>query len=130
MTGCSFCQLQVRVKEYVLTNIGPVARVTFSLRSKFRILWQQSKRLQPGSIVALSPKSDGFKKICKVATIAQRPYEGGLDQDPPVIDILWANPDDAVMDPNMEFVMLESLYGYFESARHSLVGLQHVAKTE
>ncbi|KAH6630609.1 P-loop containing nucleoside triphosphate hydrolase protein [Chaetomium sp. MPI-SDFR-AT-0129] len=121
---------QVRVKEYVLTNIGPVARVSFSLRSKFRILWQQSKRLQPGSIVALSPKSDGFKKICKIATIAQRPYEDGLDQNPPVVDILWTDPNDAVIDPNMEFVMLESLFGYFESARHSLIGLQHAGKTD
>lgn len=114
-----------------MSTIGPLARVSFSTeRSKFKIVWQQSKRLQPGKIVALSPKNDGFKSICKIATVAQRPYVDGLDQDPPVVDLLWANPEDAVLDPNLEMVMIESLHGYFESARHALVGLQHLAQTK
>ncbi|EAQ89464.1 hypothetical protein CHGG_06083 [Chaetomium globosum CBS 148.51] len=122
---------QVRVREYVMSTIGPLVRVSFSTeRSKFRIQWKQSKRLQPGKIVALSPKSDNFKKICKVATIAQRPYRDGLDQDPPLVDLIWADPKDAVFDPNLEMVMIESLHGYFESARHSLIGLQHAARTD
>ncbi|KAL2175501.1 P-loop containing nucleoside triphosphate hydrolase protein [Thermothelomyces heterothallicus CBS 202.75] len=122
---------QVRVKEYVMSTIGPLARVSFSTeRSRYRIQWQQSKRLQPGKIVALSPKSDSFKKICKIATIAQRPYKNGLDRDPPVVDLVWANPEDAVLDPHLELIMIESLHGYFESARHSLVGLQHAARTD
>ncbi|KAK4151113.1 hypothetical protein C8A00DRAFT_45623 [Chaetomidium leptoderma] len=122
---------QVRVKEYVMSTIGPLVRVSFSTeRSKYRIQWQQSKRLQPGKIVALSPKHDNFRKICKIATIAQRPYYDGLDQDPPLVDLLWANPEDAVLDPTLEMVMIESLHGYFESARHALVGLQHAAQTD
>jgi helicase required for RNAi-mediated heterochromatin assembly 1 len=121
---------QVRIKQYVMSGIGPLARVSFSTeRSNFRIQWLQSKRLQPGKIVALSPKSDGFKTICKIASVAQRPYLDGLDQDPPLVDLLWANPEDAVFDPTLEMVMIESLNGYFESARHALVGLQHVART-
>lgn len=80
--------------------------------------------------MALSPKSDSFKKICKIATIAQRPYKDGLDRDPPVVDLVWANPEDVVLDPHLELIMIESLHGYFESARHSLVGLQHAARTE
>ncbi|KAL2147115.1 hypothetical protein VTI28DRAFT_545 [Corynascus sepedonium] len=122
---------QVRVKEYVMSTIGPLARVSFSIeRSRHRIQWQQSKRLQPGKIVALSSRSDNFKKICKIATVAQRPYKNGLDQDPPVVDLVWATPEDAVLNPQLEMIMIESLHGYFESARHSLVGLQHVARID
>lgn len=109
---------------------GPLARVSFSIeRSKYRIVWQQSKRLQPGKLVALSPKNDNFKTICKLAVVAQRPYKDGLDQDPPTVDLQWASPGDAVLDPRLEMVMIESLHGYFESARHALVGLQHAART-
>ena len=122
---------QVRLKEYVMSNLGPIARVSFSTeRSKYRIQWQQSRRLQAGNIVALSPKHDNFKTICKIATIAQRPYRDGLDQDPPLVDLLWANPQDAVLDPKLDMVMIESLHGYFESARHALIGLQHAANAE
>ena len=114
-----------------MSTIGPLARVSVSTeRSKYRIEWQQSRRLQPGKIVALSPKRDSFRTICKIATVALRPYYQGLDQNPPVIDLQWANPEDAVLDPNLEMVMIESLNGYFESARHALVGLQHAAHTE
>ncbi|KAL2024260.1 hypothetical protein VTK56DRAFT_9416 [Thermocarpiscus australiensis] len=121
---------KVRVREYLMSAIGPIARVSFSTeRSPYRILWQQSKRLQPGKIVALSTKDDSFRKICKIATIAQRPYRDGLDQDPPLVDLQWANPEDAVLDPTLEMVMIESWHGYFESARHALVGLQHAART-
>ncbi len=80
--------------------------------------------------MALTPKHDNFKTICKIASIAQRPYKDGLDQDPPLIDLLWARPEDAVLDPTLEMVMVESLHGYFESARHALVGLQHAAQTK
>ncbi|SPQ19196.1 4a3a579f-3665-4edf-b868-af0d4b39d251 [Thermothielavioides terrestris] len=122
---------KVRVTQYVMSSIGPLARVSFSTeRSLYKIQWQQSKRLQPGKIVALSPKDDNFKTVCKIATVAQRPYRDGLDQDPPVVDLLWARPEDAVFDPSLEMVMIESLHGYFESARHALVGLQLAAQTD
>jgi helicase required for RNAi-mediated heterochromatin assembly 1 len=121
----------VYVKQYIMTTVGPLARVSFSTeRSPFRIQWQLSKRLQPGKIVALSPKADNFRSICKIATVAQRPYRDGLDQDPPLVDLQWARPEDAVFDPSLEMIMVESLHGYFESARHALVGLQHAARTE
>jgi helicase required for RNAi-mediated heterochromatin assembly 1 len=121
----------VRVNKYVMSTIGPLVTVSFSTeRSKYKIQWKQSRRLQPGKIVALSTKADGFKSICKIATVAQRPYRDGLDQDPPEVDLLWANPEDAVLDPALEMIMVESLHGYYESARHALVGLQHAAQTE
>ncbi|KAK3372308.1 P-loop containing nucleoside triphosphate hydrolase protein [Podospora didyma] len=121
----------VHVKTYLFTQLGPIVRVEFSTRqSRYQIKWQQSKRLTPGTIVAITTKADNFGKICKIATVAQRPYRDGLDQDPPLVDLMWANPEDAVFDPDLELVMIESRNGYFESARHALVGLQHAAQTE
>lgn len=40
-----------------------------------------------------------FKTICKVAIVAARPIEGGLDQDPPMIDLFWGDVKDLVFDP-------------------------------
>lgn len=107
--------------------MGPAARISFSTqRANARIRWSQSKRLQAGKIVALS--NDYFTKDCRVAVVAQRPVEGGLDLKPPVIDIFWANPAEAVVDPDQDFIMVESRNGYYEAVRHALKGLQHAAR--
>ena len=112
-----------------MSRVGPICRISFSTENAdVSIKWQQSSRLTPGSLVALSTKADGFKSVCMVATIAQRPYKDGLDQNPPLVDILWAKTDDAVMDPETEMIMIESRTGYFEAARHALVGLQMSAQ--
>jgi helicase required for RNAi-mediated heterochromatin assembly 1 len=49
-------------------------------------------------MVALSPMDDGFRSICKTAIVAARPYLGGLDQNPPQVDLFWGNIDEAVLD--------------------------------
>lgn len=117
----------MRVRGYLFAKLGPIARVSFSTqRAGAKIKWKQSKRLQPGSIVALS--SDSFQTDCRVAHIAQRPIEDGLDQNPPVVDIIWADPSQALIDPEIELVMVESRSGYYEAARHALRGLQHAAQ--
>lgn len=104
-----------------------MARVSFSTyRAGARIKWKQSQRLMPGKIVALS--TDNFQTDCRVAVIAQRPFEGGLDQNPPLIDITWADPDQAVINPDQSLVMVESRNGYYESVRHALRGLQHAMR--
>jgi helicase required for RNAi-mediated heterochromatin assembly 1 len=92
-----------------------------------------------GTIVALTPATDMFRSICKIAVVAARPLEGGLDQDPPQIDLFWGDRDEAVFDPvesmsagvfmhqlltKTEYVMVEARSGYFESARHMLVAMQ------
>ncbi|KAM7184845.1 P-loop containing nucleoside triphosphate hydrolase protein [Naviculisporaceae sp. PSN 640] len=119
----------VRVRSYLMSRLGPIARIEFSTaRSPLQIKWLQSKRLTPGTTVAITTKADNFRTICKIATIAQRPYKDGLDQNPPVVDLMWADPKDAVFDPRIELVMIESRSGYFESTRHTLVGLQHAAQ--
>ena len=114
-----------------MSRLGPIARISFSTRkARAQINWRLSKRLAPGALVAISTVTDRFKTICKLATIAQRPIKDGLDQTPPLVDIMWADPRDAVLDPAEELVMLESRDSYFEAVRHVLVGLQHVARDE
>ncbi|KAK3941975.1 P-loop containing nucleoside triphosphate hydrolase protein [Diplogelasinospora grovesii] len=119
---------QVRVTSYIMAKEGPVVRVAFATR--YRIQWEQSERLRPGTLVALSTKTDNFNKICKVAAVHARPYQGGLDQSPPLVDLMWAKPEDAIFDPALELVMVESRNGYFEAARHTLVGLQQASTTD
>ena len=83
-------------------------------------------------IVALSTKQDNFKTICMVARVAQKEFVGGLEpgegehpDTPPRIDIAWADPQDAVLDPNVELIMIEARNGYYESVRHAMRGLQN-----
>lgn len=82
---------------------------------------------------------DNFRTTCLVSTIAARPIIGGLEPDwrngegpntPPRVDIFWSLPDQAIIDPSIEFVMLEAKGGYFESLRHTMVGLQQAAHHE
>ncbi|KAK5656431.1 hypothetical protein OQA88_4812 [Cercophora sp. LCS_1] len=121
---------QVRVKAYLFARLGPIARVEFvpAMADNRRINWIQSRRLTPGKIVAISTKADGFRSICKIATIAQRTYRGGLDQDPPQVDLMWANPADAELDPEAELIIVEPRNGFFEASRHALVGLQELSR--
>lgn len=116
----------MRVKAYLLSRLGPIVRIEFSTKS--RINWLQSRRLTPGKLVAVTTNSDGFRNICKIATVAQRPYRDGLDQDPPLVDLMWADLTDAVFDPTTELVMVESKHGYFEATRHALAGLKEVSQ--
>ena len=114
-----------------MTRIGAAAHISFStVRAARKIKWQQSRRLLPGSVVAISTAEDNFRSICKIAAVAQRPYAGGLDCNPPEIDIFWADPRDAVFDTNQELVMVEARSSFFEGARHVLVGLQRAAAEE
>ncbi|KAI1506004.1 P-loop containing nucleoside triphosphate hydrolase protein [Biscogniauxia marginata] len=122
---------KVFVKGYLMTRLGPFCRVQFSTeRCGKRIRWSQTRRLTTGSLVVLSTAEDGFKTICMPAIIADHPIRDGLDQNPPTIQLHWAKMDDAIMDPTIELVMIESRFGYFEAVRHCLVGLQQVATTD
>jgi helicase required for RNAi-mediated heterochromatin assembly 1 len=94
-------------------------------RAGRKIRWCQSKRLQQGTVVALSPRTDGFKTICKVAVVAARPQHL-IELNPPQLDLFWATPRDAVFDPAEEYVMIEARTGYFEANRHMLVALQKI----
>lgn len=116
--------LQVFIKGYQMTNQGPLCRISFSTeRAGKRIQWSNTRRLTPGTIVAVS--ADMFQTQCKVASIVEKINDGPI----PTIHLLWADTNDAVFDPMEELVMIESRHGFYEAVRHSLVGLQHVATT-
>lgn len=101
--------------------------MTFSLRrSGKKILWEQSKRLVQGTLIALSPANDMFKSICKVGVVAARPLSG-VNSNPPEIEIFFGSPDEIEIDPQQEWVMVESSLGYFEAYRHTLASLQKMA---
>ncbi len=109
---------------HVFSRIGAAARIEFSTeRAGKRIRWTQSKRLQQGTIVALSPASDNFKSICRIAVVAARPL-AGVEQDSPQVYLFWSSSNEAEFDPTTRWVMLEAKQGYFEASRHMLVALQ------
>jgi helicase required for RNAi-mediated heterochromatin assembly 1 len=90
----------VHIKGLNMSALGVAFRVTFSTdRGGKRIRWDNSKRLTPGTIVALSPERDMFGSICKVAIVAGRPMSG-LEVDPPEAEIFWGDIADAVIDPS------------------------------
>ncbi|OWP00699.1 hypothetical protein B2J93_1084 [Marssonina coronariae] len=109
-----------------LSRTGVASRVEFSTEraGPKRIRWEQSKRLVQGTLVALTPAQDMFKNVCKIATVAARPLDGGLNQNPPQIDLFWGDTDDIVLDPVEKYVMVEARGGYFEASRHMLVAMQ------
>ncbi|KAI0394543.1 P-loop containing nucleoside triphosphate hydrolase protein [Xylariaceae sp. FL0594] len=118
------------VQGYLMTRLGPLCRLQFSTeRAGKRVRWNQTRRLPAGGLVALSTAKDNFSTICIPAIIGDHVVREGLDQNPPTINIFWADMKDAVLDPTLELVMVESRYGYFEAVRHCMVGLQHVAST-
>ncbi|KAH0553251.1 hypothetical protein GP486_006591 [Trichoglossum hirsutum] len=101
-------------------------RVVISLaRAGKRISWQQSKRLIPGTLVALTPADDMFAENCVIATIAARPL-AGIEQNPPEVDIFFANPEDTQINPLRKWVMVEARTGYYEAYRYNLLALQRL----
>ncbi|KAL8785976.1 MAG: hypothetical protein Q9213_003052 [Squamulea squamosa] len=77
---------QVFIVGLTFAHGGVAAKVTFSLRrTGKKIIWEQSKRLLQGTLVALTPAYDMFETICKVAVVAARPLSG-LESNPPTID--------------------------------------------
>ncbi|KAL3468590.1 P-loop containing nucleoside triphosphate hydrolase protein [Aspergillus heterothallicus] len=103
-------------------------RVQFStIRAGKNIAWEYSKRLVSGSIVALSPAKDAFQTQCVVAIVAARPLDG-VKAQPPEVDIFFANPADANFDPQLEWMMVQSKEGYYESARHTMAALQKMSR--
>ena len=110
------------------TQQGIAARVTFSLRrAGKKIVWEQSKRLITGNMVALTPTRDMFRNECKVAIVAARPL-AGVQQSPAEIDLFFATPEEIEIDPQVEWVMVEARSGYFEAYRHTLLALQKVMR--
>ena len=90
---------------------GIAARLAFSLkRVGKRVNWEQSARLRTGTLVALSPAADAFKSICKIAVVAARPL-ANLLLNPPEIDVFFGQAAEIEIDPQVEWLMVESRNG-------------------
>ncbi|KAI9731863.1 MAG: hypothetical protein M1818_007728 [Claussenomyces sp. TS43310] len=114
----------IHIVGYTFSHQGPAFRVDFSYeRAGKRIRWRQSKRLQQGTLVALTPRLDRFSTVCRVAVVAARPL-AGLESNPPQIDLFWADSSIAEIDPTEAWTMIEARSGYFEANRHMLVAMQ------
>ncbi|KAE9364989.1 P-loop containing nucleoside triphosphate hydrolase protein [Stipitochalara longipes BDJ] len=107
------------IKGLKLSNIGVAFRIEFSPQKQIK--WKQSKRLLPGTMVAIS--KDLFKSDCRLAVVVGRGLNL-LEQNPPAIELFWADSEDAVIDPVNKYIMIEAREGYFEASRHVLVALQ------
>ncbi|KAF2114105.1 P-loop containing nucleoside triphosphate hydrolase protein [Lophiotrema nucula] len=119
----------VYITSKIFSTRGLATRVAFSLsRVKKYIRWNQSKRLITGSLVALSPSDDCFRTKCVLATVAARPITGGLDQNPPEIDLFFARAEDEEIDPMKKWIMVEARSSFFEGSRHTLLALQHMMR--
>ena len=68
-----------------------------------------------------------FTSVCRIAIVAARPL-AGLHQNPPEIDLFFGGPDELEIDPQQEWVMVESRNGFYEGSRHTLNGLQMLSK--
>lgn len=98
-------------------------------RAGKKIIWEQSKRLITGTLVALSPIEDKFRQQCKIAVVAARPLTG-VQANPPEVDLFFATPEESEIDSLQEWLMVEARTGYFEAYRHTLVGLQRMIREE
>ncbi|KAF1816725.1 hypothetical protein P152DRAFT_470711 [Eremomyces bilateralis CBS 781.70] len=117
---------RVHVTAVIPSTMGVAVKVVFSIqRIGKRVHWEQSSRLIQGSLVVLSPRDDCFRTTCLVATIAARPLSG-VQQNPPEVDLFFARSEDLILDPDIEYVMLEERQSYFEAAKHTLVALQRM----
>lgn len=123
-------QTQVHIVGITFAQKGMAFRVQFSTnRAGKNIVWEYSKRLISGTVVALSPARDCFRTKCVIAVVAARPLEG-VKLQPAEVDLYFARAEDAEFDPQKEWIMVESRTGYYESARHTMTALQKMAKEE
>jgi helicase required for RNAi-mediated heterochromatin assembly 1 len=119
-------------KAYIIgmtcTHNGIAVRIQFSTaRSGKNIVWEYSKRLVAGSVVALTPSNDCFRTKCVVAIVAARPLDG-VKNVPSEVDLFFTLPEDMDFDTQKEWTMIEAKSGYYESARHTLTALQKMTK--
>jgi len=86
------------VTQPVFLRDGVAFRITFQPwpRPRRDINWRASKRLMPGSLLALS--SDNFKRVV-FATVANRDPEGLLAKGGPTVDVAVAPEAAAAFDP-------------------------------
>ncbi|KAI9163727.1 Helicase required for RNAi-mediated heterochromatin assembly 1 [Paramyrothecium foliicola] len=124
-------KVRIYTKVHVLgyTFVDATCRLGFTVDPAINDITQsQSERLKPDTIVVLS--SDGFQTQCLVASVKSDLINGvpqsghhSLTEPSHTVEVSFAQPEDA-LPVSHEMVMLETTTGYFESVRHTLLGLQ------
>ncbi|PGH16781.1 hypothetical protein AJ80_05096 [Polytolypa hystricis UAMH7299] len=118
----------VHIVGLTYAHSSVAVRVSFSTaRAKKNIVWEYSKRLTTGTIVALTPSDDAFASKCVIAVVAARPLTG-VKAEVPEIDLFFARAEEAEFDYQQEWLMVESRSGYYEASRHSLTALQKLSR--
>ncbi|RDA85029.1 hypothetical protein CP532_4570, partial [Ophiocordyceps camponoti-leonardi (nom. inval.)] len=124
----------VLARAYVVSPHRIACRLAFSPpQNEAEAGLDKPEDITPGSLVVLSTHEDGFRTKCFVGTVAPIPEDpedakdAGSPPDQSVIDLLWADPSDVVLDPNQKLIMLEPKSGYFESIRPIMTALQRSA---
>ncbi|KAJ5360713.1 hypothetical protein N7517_009904 [Penicillium concentricum] len=109
-----------------LARSGFALHIQFSTRRAGKnIAWTYSNRLNPGTVVALTPKQNAFLSKCVVAVVACRLQEG-VEKDPPRLISSW--PRRTISRSTHKWIMVEARAGYFEANRHTLTALQKLSK--
>lgn len=107
---------------------GLGVRISFStMRSGKKIQWEQSKRLIAGSLLAMTPADDMFQSKVRAVVVAARPLSL-LNQNPPEFDVFFARPEEAEIDPSVEWLIVEGRTGFYEADRHTLLALNKMAQ--
>ncbi|PHH64358.1 hypothetical protein CDD81_4715 [Ophiocordyceps australis] len=120
---------KVRVLGFRPTKSGVAWRIVWKPNSPGHLMSiSQPDCLPSGTLVILSPKADSFRTQCLVATVAQKhPDEVQTARESSSCEIIWARCEDAILDPDVELIMLEPESGYFEPSRHIMKGLKLAA---
>ncbi|KAF9586547.1 NFX1-type zinc finger-containing protein 1 [Lunasporangiospora selenospora] len=115
--------IRVHLVSLLFTGVGLVHRMSF-LVDGCRVNWRQTKRLIPGTLVCLS--TDDFKHY-RFATVVERDIDLLSDPRDLRIGIMFQdNNPELDFNPDIRYVMIESMQGYFEAYRHVLKCLQEI----
>lgn len=93
-------------------------------RCQVDIVWGVSKRLMQGSLVVITPAKDMFATQAIVGVVAAR-SETLIEKDPPEVEIFCEY--DNVLDPSVEYLLIEERSTYFEAHRNNMLALQRMA---
>ena len=85
--------------------------------------------MRTGTLVALTPADAIFRSVAHIAVVAARPL-AGLQEDPPCIDVFFASPEQIEIDPQREWLLVESRNGFYEGHRNVMLGLQMLTKED
>ena len=121
--------IQVYITGTTVANDGLALTLEFvARRAGKKIHWALSKRLKTGAVVALSPAGDNFNSKCIIAVVASRQLSRLNVEFPqkPSIKAFVGDASQLEIDPQQEYVMVESLDCYWEAYRHTLQALQRL----